>query len=615
MSENIVCPFCGAENENGRITCRNCQTNFQQANLITNLSERMLALETIVAQLQGNKTVSTRAVIPPKPALEPTPLSESAPPAEPKPSRLPENIWQSDFWFNKIGLGLLLLALAFLFNYAVDQGWLTPAVRLAIGLLLGTGLLGLGYRISGQRRHFGQVLLGGGIAAYYITGFAAFQLYELVSYPLAFGFMVLVTGLAFLLSLRQKEAMLSLIGGLGGLATPFLLYTGEGSVIGLILYTCLICASLVAIYFFQGWQLVLWLANTGGWFIMLVAMFNGNLIEERAISAENVVLQGGILFCLLLFWIVPLLRQLDWLDAPEKLPQAKLGLADTLIPNKVQGFFDKHLILAIVGNPLAALLMTWGLWRLTDFNEGLLSLAVVAIFGLGAWRLSQRADRADLGYLHGGTAVLFLTIAFTQLLPRDWHFFAWALELLALHWLSTQIQRRSLPVGAHALSLIVGFWLLGRVLDFGVGTAVWNLPAIIDLAVIGLVFAASFTFPGNTPARLRLGYRLAAHITMLLWLWREFSSPPDGQGFVTIAWGVYAIILLGIALRFHFKQLRLVAVATFFLLVGKLFLVDLTTVETVWRILLFAGFGGLFLFISYFYNAWLGLPERAENSG
>ena len=602
MSEMSSCPVCGIQNENDAITCTNCQANLQQAALIHTLAERVASLESAIAQLQGGAIAAPRTTIQsePKPA---TPLSPA------KPSRLPENIWQSDFWFNKIGLGLLLLALAFLFNYAVDQGWLTPAVRVAIGLLLGTGLLGVGYRLSAKRRQFGQVLLGGGIAAYYITGFAAFQLYELVTYPLAFGFMVLVTLLAFALSLYQQEAMLSLIGGLGGLATPFLLYTGEGSTIGLILYTCLICASLVMIYFFQGWQLVLWLANTAGWLIMLVAMFSADLIEEAAISVENAVLQGGILFCLLVFWSVPVLRQLDWSDALNRLPPAKLGLADTLIPGKVQGFFNTHFRLAIVGNPLVALLMTWGLWRLTTTNEGLLSLVVVAVFALLAWRLSQRPTGADLAYMHGVTAVLFLTIAFSQLLQDDWHLLAWALELAALHWLSRQIQRRSLQVGTHGFSLIVVVWLLVRLVDFGVDTAVWNQPALIDLAVIGLLVGASFLFPANMPTWLRLAYRLMAHIGMLIWLWREFSFPPEGQGIVTVAWGVYAIILLAVALRFQFKQLRLVAVATFFLLVGKLFLVDLTAVETVWRILLFAGFGGLFLFISYFYRSWLGIAE------
>jgi uncharacterized membrane protein len=49
--------------------------------------------------------------------------------------------------------------------------------------------------------------------------------------------------------------------------------------------------------------------------------------------------------------------------------------------------------------------------------------------------------------------------------------------------------------------------------------------------------------------------------------------------------------------------------ATLFLVVGKLFLVDLAGVEAVWRILLFLGFGGLFLVLGY-YLQHLWRPAR-----
>ena len=45
-----------------------------------------------------------------------------------------------------------------------------------------------------------------------------------------------------------------------------------------------------------------------------------------------------------------------------------------------------------------------------------------------------------------------------------------------------------------------------------------------------------------------------------------------------------------------------------FLAVGKLFLVDLIDVEAIWRVLLFLGFGGLFLALSY-YLRFLGHPK------
>ena len=154
--------------------------------------------------------------------------------------------------------------MAFLFKYSIDMGWLTEPVRIAFGLGLGTALLAIGLRFHKERRHFSHVLLGGSIATYYITGFAAFQLYHLVDYPVAFGYMALVTALAFVLSVRQSGVVLALIGAFGGLATPFLLYTDTVNVPGLMGYTCLLLAGTSAIFFFRNWHSLLWTTYSWG---------------------------------------------------------------------------------------------------------------------------------------------------------------------------------------------------------------------------------------------------------------------------------------------------------------------------------------------------------------
>lgn len=52
-----------------------------------------------------------------------------------------ENLRSWEWWLNKIGIGLLLFGLAFLFKFSIDQGWLSPPVRVGFGLALGVGLL------------------------------------------------------------------------------------------------------------------------------------------------------------------------------------------------------------------------------------------------------------------------------------------------------------------------------------------------------------------------------------------------------------------------------------------------------------------------------------------
>ena len=206
-----------------------------------------------------------------------------------------------EYWLNKIGIGLLLLGLIFLYKYSVDQGWLVPVVRVAFGLVLGTTLLTIGLRVYRDHRHFSPVVLGGSIAAYYTTGFAAFNLYSLVAYPVAFAFMVSVTVLAVLLALRHDEVVLSVIGVAGALATPFLLYTGTENVPALVAYTCLILTGTGAIYFYRGWRSHFLMAFAGAWIVFFVSSFDISWVREP-VQSDQWAMQLGVVFGWLLFW-------------------------------------------------------------------------------------------------------------------------------------------------------------------------------------------------------------------------------------------------------------------------------------------------------------------------
>ena len=103
------------------------------------------------------------------------------------------------------------------------------------------------------------------------------------------------------------------------------------------------------------------------------------------------------------------------------------------------------------------------------------------------------------------------------------------------------------------------------------------------------------------------------HLGFLAWLARELLPFENGQGFVSVAWGVYGAILLIAGLRKNLLALRMVGLGTLMVVVAKLFMVDLARLETIWRVLLFVGFGGVFLLLSYYFpKLWkkdAGIPE------
>jgi len=160
-------------------------------------------------------------------------------------------------------------------------------------------------------------------------------------------------------------------------------------------------------------------------------------------------------------------------------------------------------------------------------------------------------------------------------------------------------------VGGHFLLAIVGLWLVERLTGsvdasaLGI-RATFETSAITDLAVLGAALAASTVV---RPQAATLVYRICVHAAFLGWLWRELSVLPDGDAYVTVAWGLYTIVLLVTGLLLAQSRLVIVGMGTLLLVVAKLLLVDLISLDAVWRILLFLGFGGVFLVLSYYLQA------------
>lgn len=510
-----------------------------------------------------------------------------------------------EWWLNKVGVGLLLLGVAFLFKFSVDRGWLTPEVRVGIGLAIGMVLLGAGLKVYGERRAFGQVLLGGGIGAFYITGFAAFQLYALVAYPVAFAFMVAVTLLAFALSLRQDGMALALVGAAGGFGTPFVLYVGAGTLGGLVLYTCLVLVGTAAIYLYKGWRALLLFSAAAVWTIFLAGYDNFIYFSTPSAVEGRLPLQLGVSFAWLLLWGVSVSREvLRRRDVRWAFPEPGTAL-DRLFAGDERAFGSgvvAHLL--CVAGSLLVLAFTGAIWDLESGNLGLVALGGTAVYALAALVLRRVERNGWLSYVHALTALLLATLSAVLILDGDALFFALALEAASLHLASRRLADRVLAAVGHVLFTVVGGWLLWRICSGVLESAFFSEDAVVfdagswtDLAAIALAFATSVLVASS---RTRWVYGILVHASLLGWLWRELGALPDGDAYVSLAWGTYAVGLLITGLRWDLAGIPRLGLATLFVVVGKLFLVDLAWVGTAWRILLFLGFGGLFLVLSYY---------------
>jgi hypothetical protein len=164
--------------------------------------------------------------------------------------------------------------------------------------------------------------------------------------------------------------------------------------------------------------------------------------------------------------------------------------------------------------------------------------------------------------------------------------------------LAARLRDTPLGLSAHLLFAFVGFWLLQRIAvveDPFPAEPLLNARALADAVVIVGALATSRCLKPS----YRKAYLLLAHVAFLGWLWRELTPLSGGDGIATAAWGVYG---LGLLLLFRHRDARNAALATMVLAVAKLVFFDLSQVDAIWRILLFLGFGGVFLAISYYFS-------------
>ena len=565
---------------------------------LADLEEQVAALQEQVRELQEE---SRR-----RPDRRPARPRRPRPPREPRKPLLPKVDVSTEELLKWSGIGLVLVAMALLFKYAIDEGWLTPFVRIAIGFAVGLILLGLGFRVHKARPRFGQVLQGGGLATFYITLFAAFQVLEVLPYEAAFIGMASTTVIGLTLALWQDDAGLAVFGLIGGLATPFALYTGSGDATALITYASLLLTATTAIYFWKGWRSMLYTTVIGGWAVFLMAASGPP--TERPFE-QNLAIQLSAVFGLLAFWVAPVVRSVFLKNDDDPLKRLEsLESNGSGILTRLEWMFRNVVHFLVIVNPFIAFLLTGIAWKLSDQIDGLVLLGLSALFA-GTAAYLNTFDRDRLAYTHWVSAAILATAGIALVLDGNFLMLALAAEVVGLHLLAVKLDDRWPRLGAHFLALVLFFWMAER-LDYRADSPILvNLDAISDLFVLGCAVAASFAIKEHST---RVIYRVAGYVGFLAWLSRELSSLDNGQIYVTAAWSICGVLLVVFGLRRLDRDLRLAGLATLAVVVGKLFFVDLSELDPLWRILAFMGVGAGFLALGWFVPS-LWKPMTSEN--
>jgi uncharacterized membrane protein len=215
---------------------------------VEELSIRVAGLEQRLSRLEQSRS-------PVLPIAPPLPASE-------KPEKLESRLGLTIV--NRIGAVTLAIGIIFFFKYAADNAWIGALGRVILGLLAGLVLIGVAEWLRQRdQRVFSQGIAGCGLAILYISLYASFAYYQLVSDTVAFLSMVGASALAVTLSFRYQHPAIAALGLIGAFLTPPLLRNGEDQPWLLFPYLTLLDAASVEIALRKRWPVLSALALAG----------------------------------------------------------------------------------------------------------------------------------------------------------------------------------------------------------------------------------------------------------------------------------------------------------------------------------------------------------------
>jgi uncharacterized membrane protein len=561
------------------------------------LLRRLAQLEEEVTRLRaGEKPSASPPALPPviplAASIPPIPLPQrpasSGPPALPPP--LPSERWQApqetpspamerfstllslENILSKIGIGLLVLGVIYFLKVSVDRGWFTPTVRVGLGFGLACGLLLGGLRLIQKRVVLAQVFLGGALASFYATFYAAEQLYGIIQPTPAFLLMLAVTVGGYVVSLRHKVPAPMVIALLGGMAAPFILGSHDLAVVPVAVYTLLLIVGSAAVVARLGWMSVWWSGLFGGVFI-LHALTNHLSAVSPQKEIDQIVLTGSLLLWWGIHAGIPLWRLMRVRDEGTSLRTGIL-IGAFLVP-----------VLAMGG--------ILEVWEMSKTATGSIALAASLVYFMVSKALSQHVMHQRA---HRLSALLLAVAGLLLLLQGDAGF----IVVLALGIVLLETYRRTgenvVQGFGHLAFAVAGVWLLVRLFEEAYRPFVIRPDALANLAGVVAFLMVWFRHP---QASWRGVYWVFGTVFALGWLAREASLAIEPMAWLTLFWGLYALVLIVASVVKWNAWVRRTGLVLLVVVLTKMIFVDLAAVPTEWRVVLFMGFGGLMLGISY----------------
>ena len=346
------------------------------------------------------------------------------------PPREPSALWR---WITggnamtRVGIVILFFGVAFLLRYFAEIVTVPIELKLAGAGLGGVVLAAIGMLLARRRPAYGLSLQGAGMGIVYLTVFAAFRLYEVLTPAPAIVLLVMVSAATIALALRHDSQPLAALALAGGFLAPVLIRTGAGNVALLFGYF----AALNAVVFALAWKRAWRPLNVLGFvFTFALALFWGYRFYT---PAHYAIVQPYLALFFAFYLTIAILY-------------ARRGPLSAKAP--VDGVL-------VFGVPIVGFALQMAIVRSHRYGVAWSAGLLAALYGMlwFAFRRSAAEGLALLSKSFAALAVMFATLAIPFAVDPRATSAWWALEAAAVYWLG--VMQRQWLMRAFALTLQV----------------------------------------------------------------------------------------------------------------------------------------------------------------
>jgi len=497
----------------------------------------------------------------------------------------------------------ILIGVAFFLKYSFDNKLIGETGRVLLGIFWGAVFVGTGEYLQKKRNmaRYGQMLSGGGLAVLYLALYAAFALYHLIPVPLAVAGMVAVTTTGMTLSIRYSTYSLAAIALMGGFLTPVMLSTGQNQPLTLFGYILILDMGTLVLLRFRQWPSLVAASLFG------TALLYSGWHSEYFSDGQRWLALGVVAVFFVFYNSYVIVSRLHSRNEASKVEQVVIfGSAAFFL----LAFFAQH---------------HWQTtWPVKIFT---LLLAGCEICLAELVRRRSPLSRLTIA-AYAAVSVIMTVIATFVALEQRWIMPALAAEMVALGWIGLRLNVPVLRRGAYLLGLLVLFRfaddIVLRLEPFERFVPIFNGRFLVcAVAVTGFYLLLCFLSRCRDKLDTRERYAIVATFVLAQALslavlslevhdFFRFRSP--GHFFdwgashyayqlsLSVLWALYASLLTAVGIFRRIRGARVLGILLLGATVLKVFLVDLSALQTFYRIISFIVLGLLLLAVSYGYN-------------